>query len=74
MNDLDIQIKNIIEEYDAQLLDPLHPVFPMPGMLNFAFGSIFSLMSFGGIYILTLFSLSINPLFIFGSAVWYIQL
>ncbi|MCI0507325.1 MAG: hypothetical protein L0Z73_14610 [Gammaproteobacteria bacterium] len=40
--------EDLIAQAKEKLLDPFEPVFPMPGMWHFIFGSVFSLVVFGG--------------------------
>jgi len=54
MNEFDTEIKKVIEKHGEKLLDPLYPVYPMPGMWHFAFGSILALVVFAGTYVVSL--------------------
>jgi len=71
MNEFDTEIQKIIEKYDEKLLDPLHPVFPMPGMWHFSIGSILALVAFAGAYIMVFTFFDINILFQLGSGVTF---
>jgi len=69
MNEFDTEVQKIIEKYDEKLLDPLHPVFPMPGMWHFSIGSILALLAFAGAYFPILAFFDINILIQLGSGV-----
>jgi len=66
MNEFDAEIKKIIEKHGEKLLDPFYPVYPMPGMWHFAFGSIFALIVFAGTFVVVLSFFDVHLLYQMG--------
>ena len=69
MNEFDTEVQKIIEKHNESLLDPLHPVFPMPGMWHFIFGSIFALITFVGTYAFVFSIMSVDMIYLLGPGV-----
>ncbi len=67
MSDFDNKLIELLNKNHSELLNPFHPVFPMPGMWHFIFGSILALIAFSGSYVIILDQWSVPIHFIFVS-------